>query len=143
MATRDMNLLKDIYCNRQQLSKSNDGGRVVLAARDHGPRRRRTSAIHLSRSTQGAQVRARWCVQPQLQRRRLSLVPASSTLRSLQAFLMSLSFVVSPIRAGDVLCHRPQAMNASRWYASQTACAMESGKRPGSKYNSSRQTIRG
>ena len=66
MATRDMSLLKDIYCNCQQLSDSNDGVRAVPAAHDHGPRRRRTSAIHLSRSTQGGQVRARWCVPPQL-----------------------------------------------------------------------------
>ena len=143
MATRDMNLLKDIYCNCQQLSNSNDGGRAVLAARDHGPRRRHTSAVHLSRSTQGGQVRARWCVQPQLERRRLFLVPASSTLRSLQAFLMNPSFAVLSIRDGDILCHRSQAMNASRWYASQTACAIESGKRPGSRYKSSRQTIKG
>ena len=143
MATRDMSLLKDIYCNCQQLANSNDGARAILAAHDHGPRRRRTFAIHPSRSTQGGQVRARWCVPPQLQSRRLSLVPASSTLRSLQAFLMSLSFAICSICDGNVLCHRPQAMNASRWYASQTACATESEKRPGSRYNSSRQTIKG
>ena len=143
MATRDMNLLKDIYCNCQQLSNSHEGVRAVPGAHDHGPRRRRTSAIHLFRSTQGGQVRARWCVQPQPQSRRLSLGPASSTLRSLQAFLMSLSFAVFSIRDGAVLCHRPQAMNASRWYASQTACATESEKRPGSRYRSSVQTIKG
>ena len=143
MATRDMNLRKDIYCNCQQLSNSKDGVRSVPAAHDHGLRRRRTSAIHLSHSTQGGQVRARWCVQPQPQSRRLSLVPVSSTLRSLRAFLMSLSFAIFSIRDGDVLCHRPQAMNASRWYASQTACATESEKRPGSRYKTSRQTIKG
>ena len=103
MAIKDINLLKDIYCNCQLLSNSNDGTGAVPAVHDHGPRRRRTFAIHLSRGTQGGQVRARWCVQPQLQSRRLSLVPASSTLRSWQAFLTNLSFAGFPFRDGAVL----------------------------------------
>ena len=103
MATRDINLLKDIYCNCQQLSNSNDGAGAVPAVHDHGPRRRRTSAIHLSRSTQGGQVRARWCVRPQLQSQRLSLVPASSTFRSWQACWMNLSFAVFSYCDGAVL----------------------------------------
>ena len=80
-------------------ARLNDRAGLVPVVHGHGPRHRRTSAIHLFQSRQGGQVRARLCVSSQLVSQQPWFLPASSTLQSWEACLTSFcvwDFLYSP-----------------------------------------------